>query len=425
MNTQAPGRPRTLRAWVGRVRGVIDPSGEGAAGRAAAYDTGRIFGNVMVAIWLVFLLQPLGVAWGMRGEVRGWAGMGAVVAFAAAYLWHFSSSGSIAFAPEVELSRAKRRAVLPRYGVVLVLAGLSTALVGQSGTTAWVFLAVSGLWTWSFRPAVVVSLVLTGLYQVFELTLPGWQTDNSLPFAMLLAMVACSGGILAARRGRALGRAREENAQLLVEEERNRMARDLHDILGHSLTVITVKAELANRLIDVDHDRAKAEVADLERLSRSALSDVRRAVEGYREISLSGELIRAREALTAAGVDAELPNALDEVPEDLQEVFAWTVREGVTNVVRHSAARKCTIVVDSSSITIRDNGAGAAVGLSGNGLRGLRERAGAVGAALVTRTLEPHGFEVQMLVLSDGPVATRQGTPVTRIGPVPGSQALT
>ena len=87
----------------------------------------------------------------------------------------------------------------------------------------------------------------------------------------------------------------EENARLAVDDERNRFARDLHDILGHSLTVITVKAELANRLLDVDPERARAELADLERLSRDALADVRRAVEGYRDLTLPGELARARD----------------------------------------------------------------------------------------------------------------------------------
>ena len=92
-------------------------------------------------------------------------------------------------------------------------------------------------------------------------------------------------------------RPRRRTPSLAVENERSRFARDLHDILGHSLTVITVKAELAQRLLDVDPDRARAEIADLERLSRDALADVRRAVEGYRDLTLPGELARARVAL--------------------------------------------------------------------------------------------------------------------------------
>ena len=105
--------------------------------------------------------------------------------------------------------------------------------------------------------------------------------------------------------------------------------------------MITVKAELAEPAARRRPGRARAELADLERLSRDALADVRRAVEGYRDLTLPGELARAREALRAADIDADLPNSTDEVPTELRELFAWTVREGVTNVIRHSGASRC------------------------------------------------------------------------------------
>jgi len=183
-----------------------------------------------------------------------------------------------------------------------------------------------------------------------------------------------------------------------VADERNRFARDLHDILGHSLTVITVKAELANRLLDVDRDRARAELEDVERLSRDALADVRRTVEGYRDLTLPGELARAREALRAAEIEAELPNSTDEVPSELRELFAWTVREGVTNVIRHSGASCCTVRLRPDCVEVRDDGTGPAVDAQpGSGLVGLRERAAAAGAVLVTRALEPRGFELAVM----------------------------
>jgi two-component system sensor histidine kinase DesK len=211
--------------------------------------------------------------------------------------------------------------------------------------------------------------------------------------------------MLASSRQRALAEARDENARLMVEEERNRMARDVHDILGHSLTVITVKAELAARLLEVDPQRAQAEVADLERLSRDALADVRRAVAGFREISLSGELARARKALSTAGIAAELPTATDDVPSDMRELCAWAVREGVTNVIRHSSASRCTITLDDRGVTIVDDGAPAAESSGqGNGLVGLHERAAAVGAEVVARRREPRGFELSVLA-PPGPTA--------------------
>ena len=157
---------------------------------------------------------------------------------------------------------------------------------------------------------------------------PGWHRDEGILFGTLVATLAVWGISQSINRNIEVLSVREENARLALDDERNRFARDLHDILGHSLTVITVKAELANRLIDVDTDRARAELADLERLSRDALADVRRAVEGYRDLTLPGELARARMALSAAEIDADLPNTTDEVPSDRRELFAWAVREG-------------------------------------------------------------------------------------------------
>ena len=161
------------------------------------------------------------------------------------------------------------------------------------------------------------------------------------------------------------------------------MARDLHDILGHSLTVITIKAELANRLLDVDIERARSELDDLERLSRDALADVRSAVEGFRGISLPVEIARAREALRAAGIEDDVPSSTDMVPTRLRELFAWTIH--------------CRITVDENSASVVDDGRGAESTSSGNGLIGLRERAGASGARVVITHPQPQGFALQVV----------------------------
>jgi two-component system sensor histidine kinase DesK len=190
------------------------------------------------------------------------------------------------------------------------------------------------------------------------------------------------------------------------------MARDVHDILGHSLTVITVKAELAARLLEVSPERARTEVADLERLARDALADVRQAVAGFRDMSLPAELARARSSLAAAGIEAELPNATDAVPTELREVCAWALREGVTNVIRHSGAGTCTVTLSERGITVADDGVGPTAGHPGTGLVGLRERAAAAGAVLVTRRLDPHGFELSVLA-ADAPAAPSPARPDT------------
>jgi len=173
----------------------------------------------------------------------------------------------------------------------------------------------------------------------------------------------------------------------------------VHDILGHSLTVITVKSELVGRLLeDTGHDRARREVAELEQLARSALADVRSTVAGTREVSLAGELAAARRALDAAGIDADLPGSVELAPPAHRELFAWALREGVTNVVRHSAARRCVVTLDGRALEVCDDGRGVGVaGGGGTGLHGLRARAEATGATLHCGPTRP-GFLLRVEV---------------------------
>ena len=161
------------------------------------------------------------------------------------------------------------------------------AAIGQAGTAAAVYVAVACVMCLQTRWAWLVSVAVALTTYAATLWVPGWQRDEGILFGTLVATLAIWGITQAINRNIEVLSVREENARLALDDERNRFARDLHDILGHSLTVITVKAELANRLIDVDPERARAELGDLERLSRDALTDVRRAVEGYRELTLA------------------------------------------------------------------------------------------------------------------------------------------
>ncbi len=354
---------------------------------------------------LVYLARAWLAGWQARDTVHGALGLAAVIVFTALYVWHLVASRPLRLA-WIEGYDGPRAPwpVLLRYAGLVALTVLATVLLGQSGAVTWVFLAMSGLWT--FRGALPYGIAagLIGLYEVLARRLETWQRDDSLGIALGLAVLAVTGLMLATRRSSDLAAARRENARLAVEEERNRVARDVHDILGHSLTVITVKAELAARLLEIDPERARAEVEQVEALAREALADVRGAVEGFREISLSGELARAREALTAAGIEARLPRRVDTVDPGLRELYAWAVREGVTNVIRHSGARVCSVTIDEDGLRLRDDGrvAAPAPGArpAGHGLQGLAERAHAAGATLSARRLEPSGFE---LVLAAAP----------------------
>jgi two-component system sensor histidine kinase DesK len=349
---------------------------------------GRL-GPLFAGIWLFFLLDPLFAAWAHRDQASGLVGIIGTLAFGTTYmsLWVRMRADRARLVAEPPLAFTA-----PYLGALVLLSVVMVASVGEKGLASVVYVAVAAVMVFPFRIAapVVVTLVVGSLALS---AVEDWESQVGTAFGVMAASVAVFGLRAVMRRNIDLIRAHEENAGLAVENERTRFARDLHDILGHSLTVITVKAELAQRLFDVDQDRARVELADLERLSRDALADVRRAVEGYRDLTLPGEIVRARTALEAAQITADLPNSTDAVPSDLRELFAWTVREGITNVIRHSDASHCQVVLTASSAEVRDDGRGAVDLAPDAGFTGLRERAARVGAAVVTRTLEP-GFSL-------------------------------
>ncbi|PYI66012.1 sensor histidine kinase [Arthrobacter livingstonensis] len=166
---------------------------------------------------------------------------------------------------------------------------------------------------------------------------------------------------------RELRQTQHELAELAVREERSRVARDMHDILGHSLTVIAVKAELAGRLLPIAPEKAATEISDLEDLARGALEDVRATVGGYRGVNILSELVNARTALTAADIDADLPGAADGVPAKHRELFGWALREGVTNVIRHGDANRCRVTLSARLLQIDDDGVGPSAPPAGLG----------------------------------------------------------
>ncbi|MEU8347569.1 histidine kinase [Spirillospora sp. NPDC048832] len=177
--------------------------------------------------------------------------------------------------------------------------------------------------------------------------------------------------------------ARDALARLAVTEERLRFSRDLHDLLGHSLSLIAVKSELAMRMAGTDPERAGAEMADVRHAAREALREVRAAVSGYRAVELDAELAGVRAVLEAAGVRCEAGAPPDGLPPEVRSVLAWVIREGATNVIKHSEARRCAISITShgGSVVLEmvNDGARAAGGPGGSGLTGLAERAAVLG----------------------------------------------
>ena len=241
-----------------------------------------------------------------------------------------------------------------------------------------------------------------------------------------------------------LNQARAELARTAVAEERLRISRDLHDLLGHSLSLIALKSELAGRMIESDPQRAAKEIAELEAVARRSLAEVRQAVTGYRQPSLAAELAAARRMLASAGIDCRVdaPGSYD-LPPEVDALLAWTVREGSTNIVRHSGARHAGITVTvtgaSASAELTDDGAGppaghgrsptassepaAAAGTAGSGLAGLAERAGRLGGTLLAGAGGHGGFRVRVTVplttAAPAPAPRRHRRPRTPPRPIP------
>jgi two-component system, NarL family, sensor histidine kinase DesK len=215
------------------------------------------------------------------------------------------------------------------------------------------------------------------------------------------------GGIL--RNNAELREARAELAELAVAEERLRFARDMHDLLGHDLSLIALKAELAGRLLPARTDDAAAEVADIRSLSRSALKQVREAVDGYRQPTLPAELAGARVALEAAGIELRVDGAGEALDPEVEPVLAWAVREGATNVLRHSGASRAHIRITaraaSTELEVLDDGRGTNGGprADGHGLTGLIERAHAVGGTAEAAPGPGGGFRLRVSVPARAP----------------------
>ena len=205
------------------------------------------------------------------------------------------------------------------------------------------------------------------------------------------------------RANAALRSAQEELAARRVDEERLRFARDLHDLLGHDLSVISLKAQLARRLMERDPAIAQRELGDVEQVARTALTQVREAVAGYRQPALASELAGARSALDAAGIACTVEHADVSLPPSREAVLAWGVREATTNVIRHSEASHCAIRIavagQEATLEVTDDGRATDTGDGdGSGLRGLAERAAAAGGRMDAGPRPDGGYGLQLRV---------------------------
>lgn len=330
-------------------------------------------------VWAAFMVPVVrvGLAQGSSGGV--WGAVSAIVSCACLYA-----------ACSLSVRRVRQGMTWPsRLSLLLIIIGALTATgaalgVGSPGLQLVVFLAVVLAFSLPWQAAIGPIAILSGTLFLVPRMIPSWSASEDAWIVLLGAGSACVFGRYIMEQRRMARILEQRTHELEINEERNRMARDMHDILGHSLTVIALKSELATRLVDVAPDQAKAELDEVQSLARSALADVRATVNSYRELSLAGELARATGVLTSAGIRADLPLTVEAVDPELRELFAWVVREGVTNVVRHAHASHCKVELTSDSIEVTDDGIGldSAGAGDGHGLEGLRQRCQDNGADL-------------------------------------------
>jgi two-component system, NarL family, sensor histidine kinase DesK len=337
------------------------------------------YGWIIQSVWLVFLIFPIiGL---VDRHLAGWqVALGVVVILA------FGLSFSLALRHLDRLEKAG----LPRHGagarwlLALVLCALITVpLIGFAATSFLPFIVAFAMFGLPLAIAIAVAVVAFAASALATLSVDVGQDGWVVAFIGLSVGVMAAGIRVLASRG---ARYEAMSRELDLVAERERVARDVHDVLGHSLTVVTVKAELAERLVEADPERARAELAAIQQLSRQALAEIRATVGGLRAARLDDELEAARSALGGAGIRAELPAGPEDVDPRHRTVLAWVLREAVTNVVRHSEASSCRVELASNVLRVVDDGRGLGNQPVGNGLRGVRERVEGAGGTLRVAT---------------------------------------
>jgi len=378
------------------------------AGRRGGWMAGPRPGRrstLAALIWLAFIVFPLVNAVTNKGSALDKIlTITAATLFVASYVWMVLTA----------FGSRRRTLALTLCGVLVALA-LALTVGDRPG---WGFLfsycaaCVALLWPadTGFQAIVVLTLVAGGACVV-----GGGSAGEGFGYGASTIGVGLLMVLLRDLRTRndELNEARAELADVAVAQERERFARDLHDLLGHSLSVIALKAELAGKLMVERPGDAAVEVREVEVVARQALGEVRDAVSGYRSPTLEGELAGARVALTAAGIasDVQSPGM------PVEAVLAWAVREGATNVIRHSGARRCSVRVTAglvdAAVEVVDDGRGNGNGSDGghhggeggNGLLGLAERAAGMSGSVESGTLpDGTGFRLRVSIpLGAGP----------------------
>lgn len=318
---------------------------------------------------LVFLALPIASAWAAGPSAQAAGVTAGCAIFGALFLY---ACGVRAYGIGVRI--AWFAAILAAAGFLAIFMGAHIVYFAPMLIFA---LAVLFRFRWAaVGVGIVIALVVlasAALGELFPALLAVSTAAVALPVSMGIERRGLQGRLAAAE---------QRNAMLAVAAERARIGRDLHDILGHALTTITVQAQLADRLLERDPASARAALREIEAASRRSLADMRATVSGLQEVRAASEIASARSVLAAAGVEVDSPSAQPELDDAGSELLGYAIREAVTNVARHARATRCRIAVDERSATIADDGVGIPEGKGRTGLAGLAERLESAGGSL-------------------------------------------
>ncbi|MFV0429907.1 MAG: sensor histidine kinase [Arachnia sp.] len=345
----------------GRARDVAGASSPGTMNGGGPWSK---YGWLIGGVWVVFLLLPARAIVAAAVPAAGTAAaLGSLLVFAVVYLIGCRRTYGAAYRPGDARSWIILAVMLLTTGAVAVVTRLDA--VGMA-----MFIMSYALFAFTWRISLV--LAISAVVVTFVVPLAAGQSQPYLFLGMICLLLGVATAIsrISVERGKRLD---QEHEVIAVMGERDRVARDVHDVLGHTLTVIAVKTELAERLVFDDPHRAAAELAQIHALTRDAIFEVRATVAGLRTRDLDAELLVAAEALRAAGITAALPQQTTQVRHQNRALFAWVVREGVTNAIRHCQGSTVAVELGEDFVTVTDDGIGWH-GEQGQGLRGLRGR---------------------------------------------------
>lgn len=352
-------------------------------------DPWERFGWLMAVIWLVFLLYPLFALLGsdapLAWVVVGWIALVAfIVVYVAGFVMGMRSGGG--------LGRPVATRQWVAFGLLILFTLLAIPSVGGNALSFLPFVmsfasyGLTRIWHWITFAGAVSATVLT----VF-LAPDGMRFISILAIVGLLGVVNTVSTMLILRSVDA----DRLSLELATSEGREAVARDVHDLIGHSLTVVGLKAQLVRRLMDTDPEKAKAELADIEALTAEAIAGVRATVAGARATTLVEQLASSRDVLEAADVRVVVEGEPAALSAAQALTAAWILREATTNTLRHAGATTVEVRIGPGTFTVTDDGPGPGT-REGNGVRGMRERAAASGAAFVFGTAESGGTRVEV-----------------------------